>query len=157
MKSIRLIVLIALVACTHAPVSGDSLRAQTATAACPTQACPVLKQVTVDGGIACSVNGVIGAPLYSAWDAEVLKAHRPEPADLTMLNRIKQFVHSKSLRYGYAGSAFMVFDANLGACGNSYYNLLNVPCNAYQPEENTIGGGGVDGCLHPPKVPWLHT
>jgi hypothetical protein len=118
------VALAALVACSHASQAGTSSGA------------PTVTQVNAEGGVACSVNGVVGTPLYSAWDAGELKAHQPEAADMTMLGRIKQFVLSKSLRYGYVRNAFIVFDADNGACGNSFYNLLNVPCDAYQPQEN---------------------
>jgi len=151
---IELTIVFALASCS-AHATGMTASSSSAAIACPTATCPVLSEVPVEGGVACSVNGVVGAMQWAAGIAEVVKAHQPEPADLALLNKIKRFVHSKNLRYGYVGNQFMVFDADKGACGNAYYNLLNVPCNAYQPEENKIAGGGVDGCLHPRKFAWL--
>ena len=75
-----------------------------------------------------------------------------------MLASIRKFVRSRSLRFTFIESDFVVFDAVDGPCfdgGAPGYPVLNGACNEYyEPGEDPRKTAPAPGCIGPPR-PWI--
>lgn len=99
---------------------------------------------------------------YSAEDIGKPGMRQLTAGEASMLQRIRHYVHSKTLRVAWVDGAttpggFIVFDATDGPCyGNpGGYSVLNGTCNeGYQPGETPYHTIAESGCFQSPR-PWL--
>lgn len=120
----------------------------------------VIKEVRVGGGIACSVNGVVGPPSYSVYDIGKSGVPIPNTKDLNMIHAIMKYVHPSTLRFAYLDTMMVVYDSYTQGevcSGGAPYFVLNAGCNEFYADTdrpfNTISGGEM-GCTFAPR-PWI--
>ncbi len=122
----------------------------------------IIQEVKKGLGIACRVYGppsTTGDFSYLISDIGREGVPRPSTSEMRMINRIKKYVRSKSLRFEYvAGREFIVYDAALGPCETAApgYRVLNSEsCNLYySPTDDFDGAKAVPDCYGTPE-PWI--
>ena len=154
-----LLALLGLSACVHATAQSQS--AQVAPSAQATQ--PANPEVRVGKyGIACLTYSDPSHPANLSYNAnDIGKAGVPKPdlEDLTMLQRIRRYVKSPTLRLAYIDGKMIVFDASAGPCADfaaGYWVMNSKEPNLYfEPGEspNFVHAGPPDGV--PTAGPWM--
>jgi hypothetical protein len=146
----RTLALILLVGCgaTHSEPRAQQSPAKEVTVA-------EIVPVSVRGGIACSIGGVLRPVSYRVTDIGKPGVRLRAPSDRKMLRRIRHYFNPPTLRFLYAESEFVGINAAYGPCYDAApgYKVLNGYCNeVYQG--SWFGTGAIPECWNP-RRPWI--
>ena len=156
--ALTIAIVLGLTSCGGVRSANAAARWVTSATSCPTLTCRHIELIHVGVGEACNVNGSIGTITYSAYDVAKAGVPRVSTHDAEMVRRILHYVHPTTLRFAYAGTEFVVFDAYPGLCnGGAPFYVLNGGCNkvfSITDTPYTTAAGGDMGCVNAPR-PWI--
>ena len=114
-----------------------------------------IRTLKIDGGIACQADGVLGPMTYSAADAGKSNIPALTASERQALEQIRHSVSSRTLRFTWLGSEFIVYDAIYGVCNGGLYWVMNGGCNEFYSAtdtwlKSTLPGSPGWRCTPPP-------